>query len=1330
MSESPAKRGLLSHLPRFIVTRAARGEDMARPFVAPMPGVALVLDIAGFVPLTEEFTRQGRRGAERLSILLDVYFGRMTGIADACGGDVIAFTGDGFVAIWADGASVETNALLAALCGLEIQRALPALQAELGVALRQRVVIGVGEVLLGAVGGVDGQFHPIAGGSALSEVNRHYPLAENGEVLLCPAAYRVLASACATIERAAQTAILRDVVAALPPRAPAPWLSPAIETKLGCFLPPVMVNRALAGHAAWLAEFRNITVLFVGLLRFGAPRADDLALLQTATEVVQRAILPARGNLDRVVVDEKGVCYLVEFGLPSMAHQDDALRAVRTALALREELHAVGVEPSIGVTTGKLFCGSYGGAERQTYSVIGTSVNLAARLMEHATGTVLCDEATRGAAAGRTAFAAAEHVRLKGIRDSVLAHAALRITHEPPRSAAAVMVGRERERAILQQRVAAVEAGGLLLLEGEAGIGKSRLLEEVAQSAEALGVEVTAAAGAEIEQASPYFPWRSVLRQSLAGGEAAALRQAVEALLAEDEIALGRVALLNDILPLGFAETDVTREITGGARSSLTQQLLAEILAQKARKAPFVLILDDAHWWDGPSAAVLDKLLRGAPPILLVLATRPLGGNVPQELVHLAEREECERLVLGLLPRAAVADLVARKLGVAVVPRPVADFVFERAGGNPLYSEELTLALRAFGFIEVEGDACRLPETGFDGVELAIPDTLQGAIVSRTDRLAAAEQLTLKVASVIGRRFSAALLRELYPVGEDLQRIDEILDRLVMHDFVRRDAVAESDEYLFKHVMVREVIYDLLLLNQRQRLHHQIALSLEATQANGIEVSFSELATHWERAGAVDNAMRYLALAGDLALRRYSIREVVTHCRKAVSLAGQHRLTLPPSDRARWSAMLADAHQELFEYEAAATYFKEALALLSWPVPRTGIGLAWRITHEVATQLRLRVAVPATPRGERHRIAAHIYERLAEIAYFDSRTLELLFGTLASLNRAEEAASLRETVDGYAALSIGLSAAGLRRLAGFYNRRSLELAARAGAISDIAYAHLVNMVYSAALGRWDAVEQSGERAAALFLSLGGATRWQQVQATLCFARFTRGAADLAAPILAELETAIREGDTPAQVSAWVAAATININAAQGRFEPASADSARRLAGDPAVHRADRLLCLGLAALVELRCGNTAAALELADQGLVTVTQSEPTAWHLTSALCGLAETFLAAAERVGLPGRRRETLELKARAACAALRRYSRRIPVAEPSALLMGARYAALAGRPASARRCRARALRAALRYDMEAGSKLGFEALAEGSVSGLVRAPRGFFGRFGGGV
>jgi predicted ATPase len=121
-------------------------------------------------------------------------------------------------------------------------------------------------------------------------------------------------------------------------------------------------------------------------------------------------------------------------------------------------------------------------------------------------------------------------------------------------------------------------------------------------------------------------------------------------------------------------------------------------------------------------------------------------------------------LVVELLSRNAVETLVAHKLGVRAVARALADFIFERAGDIPLYSEELTLALRAFGFIERDGDACRLPDTGLDGVELTIPDTLQGAIVSRIDRLATVEQLTLKVASVIGRRFSIALLRELHPL--------------------------------------------------------------------------------------------------------------------------------------------------------------------------------------------------------------------------------------------------------------------------------------------------------------------------------------------------------------------------------------------------------------------------------------------------------------------------------------------------------------------------------------------------------------------------------------
>jgi adenylate cyclase len=1012
-----------------------------------------------------------------------------------------------------------------------------------------------------------------------------------------------------------------------------------------------------------------------------------------------------------------------------MSHEDDALLAVRTALALRDELGAIDLQPSIGVTTGKLFCGSYGGPERQTYSVFGASVNLAARLMGRANGHVCCDEATRESTAGRIAFASSEEVHLKGIKDTVRVHPALGVMGEQPRRFGSEMVGRERERITLESHITAAASGRVLLLEGEAGIGKSRLLAESIDTATALGVPVTLSSGAEIEQATAYFPWRSALRQILGAGDFAVLREAVVALLADDATWLSRIALLNDVLPLSFPETDVTREITGGARSSLTQQLLAQVFARKARDAPFVLIFDDAHWFDTPSAAVIEELLRGSPPISVVLAARPLITSVPEALAQLAAQEKCERLVLDLLRRDAVEILVSHKLGVRAVPRQLTDFIFERAGGNPLYSEQLTLALRAFGFIELDGDACQLPETGLDGVELAIPDTLQGAIVGRIDRLAAVEQLTLKVASAIGRRFSTALLRELHPVVERSEELAEILDRLVVQDFVWRDTTPLSPEYSFKHIIVQEVIYDLLLFNQRQTLHRKIAVWLEASRSRGVEVSFAELASHWERAGAIENAMQYLELAGDLALRRYSIREVVTHSRKALALAGQHRLVLPPPRRARWSAMLADAYQELFDYETASKYFREALTLLSWPAPKSGIGLVWQIAGEAATQLRLRL-VSSTEGNDRSRFASHIYERLAEIAYFDNRKLELLYGTLASLNRAEEAASTREIVDGYAALSIGLSAAGLRGLAGFYNRRSLQLAETAVAISDIAYAHLVNMVFCAGLGRWDEVEQSAERAAALFLSLGGATSWQQVRATLCFARFTRGAVDLAAPVLAELKTAIEDRDAPAQVRTWIIAAAINIDAAHGRFDPELAERACQLAGDPFVHRADRLLCLGLAALVRLRCGNIAAAFELADQALRTLTQSEPMAWHLTSGLSGLAETFLQAAEHGHTGVHDQPMITAKARAACAALRRYSRRIPVAEPRAHLMCARYAAVSGHHVRARRSQVRALRAAERYNMVEDGRLAIEWLGDVPArSSPAGAPRRFVDRSGGG-
>jgi adenylate cyclase len=679
------------------------------------------------------------------------------------------------------------------------------------------------------------------------------------------------------------------------------------------------------------------------------------------------------------------------------------------------------------------------------------------------------------------------------------------------------------------------------------------------------------------------------------------------------------------------------------------------------------------------------------PALAVVIASRPPGKGASSAFVpHLGDRGE-RGITLGALERRAVERLVDLKLGITAAPAPLYDFVFRRAAGHPLYTEELVLGLRAGGSIEITGAACRLATDSLENLELAVPNTLQGVIVSRVDRLDPAEQFVLKVASVTGTRFSAAMIAEVLPVPHDRARLEGILERLAAEDFIACEDAA-TGAYGFKHVLVQQAIYDLLLFEQRQLLHRRVADWLEAHAPGGPEAACTPLALHWERAGHAGNAVRYLEMAAGLALRRYSIGDAIAHGLRALTLTDERRLLLPAARRARLSVILGDAYHELFDYEKAAHRFEEALAYLSWPIPKSRFGLALRTAAHAAAQLGRRLGLFGAARAAgaaRACEAAHIYERLAEIAYFDSRSLELLHCTLASLNHAEASNSTREIVDGYAALSIGLGTAGLRRPAAFYNRRSLALAEAQGAMSDIAYAQLVNMVFAASQGLWDRVEGAAARASPLFLQLGATIRWQQVQATLCFARLTRGDLDGAVPLIAELKRSLENANTPAQVHAWTLGAELIVEIAHDRCVAALARSADAMALDPTIHRADRLLCHGLAALAHLRNGDAARAAATADLALANLTESLPSAWHVTHAVAGLAETYL----ELGAP-RTKSGMEAKARAACDALRGFARRIPVATPSALLLRSRHAALTGRLTQARRLRRRALVASQRY------------------------------------
>ncbi|MFL6250384.1 MAG: AAA family ATPase, partial [Actinomycetes bacterium] len=761
---------LASFLPDRLVRRLVEDPQGAGQAQADRTvGALLLADISGFTAITERLARRPD-GAERLRGLLDGAFQPLLELICGTGGDVLKFAGDALLACWPaagpdQGRGLAAATATAAGCAEAMQAALGRFAAAQRLPLALRIGVGAGEVVVLDIGGERERRELLVAGAAVPETTGAAERARPGQVVLSPAARDL-----------AERALGGHPGPAQPPVAPAGPGAPA--ALVAPYVPRAMLASMVAGHEEWSAELRQITVVFANL-----PDLDHRIRLEEAQEVMvalQSALYRYEGSINKLTIDEKGTTLVAALGLPPLAHEDDPARGVQAALAIREALAALGRRVAIGVTTGRAFCGTVGGPRRREYTMLGAVVNLAARLMQEVGDGVLCDQATATAARAALAFEALAPVRVKGRADPVAVYRPGRPATGPGRGpeplSRVALVGRDEERARLARALGRLLADGagrtgevqVLVLEGEAGAGKSRLVAELVDQAVAAGVPVLAGAGDAVERNTPWHAWQELFGRlpTFDVHDQEACRRVVLDLLGPDPELRDLAPLLNPVLALELPETARSAELSGQGRANRTRDLLVRLLRAVVGDRPAVVVVEDAHWLDSASTGLVLALSRERMPLLLVVATRSRGEvrTVADELgwgayQRLLRAPNLERLVLDRLPSEAVEALVGQRLGAASVPRILADLVEEKSDGNPLFTEELTFALRDAGLVRVVDGHVQLASDVPDVLARRLPHTVHGAVTSRIDRLSPTQQLTVKVASVIGRVFAVVILR-------------------------------------------------------------------------------------------------------------------------------------------------------------------------------------------------------------------------------------------------------------------------------------------------------------------------------------------------------------------------------------------------------------------------------------------------------------------------------------------------------------------------------------------------------------------------------------------
>jgi len=660
-----------------------------------------------------------------------------------------------------------------------------------------------------------------------------------------------------------------------------------------------------------IGERRQVTVLFADLAGYTAwgqqLDAEEVhALLEQFFDCADRIIQEHGGRIDKHIGD----CVMGVFGAP-IAHGDDAERAARAALAISAAIPDVSAQVGrpigihIGVAGGQVFASRTGSASHSEYTVTGDTVNLASRLTAAAEkGEILASDDTRRALAERFDCVDAGALEIKGFAEPVRAWRllGLRAIAREQRP----FVGRHGELRLSEAALSACRETGrgqTIFIRGEAGIGKTRLIEEVQRKATEAGFACHAALVLDFGSGAGRDAIRALAR-SLLGVEVTShtdvVRAAAATALSSGVVASDDVVFLNDLLNLPQPPElrPIYEAMDAGTRSRGQLDSVARILDHKSRQCPRLLVVEDLHWADPLVLVQLARLTTvvAGHPALLIMTSRIEGDPLDETWRAQVSGASLTTIDIGPLPlydaRALAEALIAANTAFA-------ERCVERAAGNPLFLDQLL-------------------RHADESQAVAVPGSIQSLVQERIDRLDSADKTAVQAASVLGQRFAGSALAYL------LDRVDYVPERLISRLLVRPQ-LASEDAFLFTHALIRDAIYDTLIRSRRRELHQRAAdwyadrdpvlraehldRAEDPKAAQAYLAAARSQATEYRQEAALQLVERGLALASD-QIDRFSLMRLkgeILHDLGSMPEAGrayQAALDAAADDRARCTAWI------------------------------------------------------------------------------------------------------------------------------------------------------------------------------------------------------------------------------------------------------------------------------------------------------------------------------------------------------------------------------------------------------------------------------------------
>jgi class 3 adenylate cyclase/tetratricopeptide (TPR) repeat protein len=870
-----------------------------------------------------------------------------------------------------------------------------------------------------------------------------------------------------------------------------------------------------AAHVA--GERKVLTILMADVVNSTAlarqvGAEDWTAIMNQAFEVLCPAIEHAGGTVARLMGD----ALLAFFGAP-LAREDDALRAVTAALDLLRATgefatevraaHHIDFAIRVGVSTGPVVLGDVGSDAFYEYTAMGDAVNLAARLQAAAAPmTALLAEETYRAVHGAVRCADQGRLRLKGFREPVHTYRPLEARPAAKRTSVP-LVGRLDELDSIRPPLANLRTGGggLIVIGGEPGVGKSRLLAEVRRLASIDGFNWLQGHAVSFGQVMSYAPFLELVRGAIGITELDSAQTGWAKLAAWATPLLGAEA--DDLLPylgvllaLDGAKPGANR-IASDSVGRPIFRAMRRVVHALAHQRPTILALEDVHWLDQSTRELLEHLLplRDELPFLVIVTARPEETSNVNQLCELARSDPAHSLDLSLgpLPDTDSVRFVAQLLETDALPTGLFPLIHARAEGNPFFMEEIVRALIEQRALTPDTSGVGWPPMQLE--HLAIPDTIQGLLQARLDRLEPEVREVVRIASVIGRTFSR---RVLSAVAESGDALDAHLAQLEDVDLIRERRRTPEVEYLFKHALTQEAAYDGILVRRRREIHKFVAVAIEALFAQRHEEFCAVLAYHYGHAEEWAKAREYLLRAGDQAGRLAADSEALDHYQQALDvharISGDR---WDPLERAALERNMGRALMRRPEYDAARRCLAIAVRRVGGKYPETGVKLRLTMLAQVARQAVHRLVPWATGRNSGDRVAAdaraRIYEHAMAVEYLLDLERSAVIALIA-LNDAEASGAGYGIALGSTGVGLMCDTLGAFDWAAGYHRRALAAAA------PLHDPHLLGVVYFASafhqdyVGNWTLALDEYQRAAELLWRAGELRVWATTRVRASF----------------------------------------------------------------------------------------------------------------------------------------------------------------------------------------------------------------------------------------